>query len=202
MILLRPKILCRFATNKHSLISGNDKLSALRESLRLFMHHFLLKSKKETDPVIKSRVESAENALLLSKNKNFWEINPAMNYLIVNPFLVFIYLARVNWAEFHLHKTKGWDMYSLLEWPIVAACPVALLEPQLFAPAPVQTNTSLFELNYMSLINIYTFFWICQIKTQIEPFEKIRIYSDSTNPVYVKDFFRTCNVLPFSLVLK
>ena len=81
MKLLRPKVLCRFATNKHSLISGNDKLSALRESLRLFMHHFLLKSKKEKDPVIKSRVESAENALLLSKNKNFWEINPAMKYL-------------------------------------------------------------------------------------------------------------------------
>ena len=58
--------------NAHfALISGNDKLSALRESLRLFMHHFLLKSKKEKDPVIKSRVESAENALLLSKNKNF-----------------------------------------------------------------------------------------------------------------------------------
>ena len=54
-----------------ALISGNEKLSALRESLRLFMHHFLLKSKKEKDPVIKSRVESAENALLLSKNKNF-----------------------------------------------------------------------------------------------------------------------------------
>ena len=58
--------------NAHfALISGNEKLSALRESLRLFMHHFLLKSKKEKDPVIKSRVESAENALLLSKNKNF-----------------------------------------------------------------------------------------------------------------------------------
>ena len=53
-----------------ALISGNEKLSALRESLRLFMHHFLLKSKKEKDSVVKSRVESAENALLLSKHRN------------------------------------------------------------------------------------------------------------------------------------
>ena len=54
-----------------ALISGNDKLSTLRESLRLFMHHFLLKSKKETDPIVKSRVESAENALLLSKHRSY-----------------------------------------------------------------------------------------------------------------------------------
>jgi len=53
-----------------TLISGNDKLSALRESLRLFMHHFLLKSKIEKDSLIKSRVESAENALLMSKHRN------------------------------------------------------------------------------------------------------------------------------------
>jgi hypothetical protein len=98
------------ATNKHFLILGNDKLSALRESLRLFMHHFLLKSKKEKDPVIKSRVESAENALLLSKNKNFWEINPGMKYLIVNYFLVFIYLAAVNCIKrLHLVKTTSWQ---------------------------------------------------------------------------------------------
>ena len=56
--------------NAHfALISGNDKLSSLKESLRLFMHHFLLRSKKEKDPVMKRRIESAENALLLSKNR-------------------------------------------------------------------------------------------------------------------------------------
>ena len=47
-----------------TVIADNSNLSILRESLRLFMHHFLLKSKKEKDPLLKSRVESAENALL------------------------------------------------------------------------------------------------------------------------------------------
>ena len=54
--------------NYFSIIAGNAKFSMLRESLRLFMHHFLLKSKKEKDPKMKKRVEMAENALISSAN--------------------------------------------------------------------------------------------------------------------------------------
>ena len=50
-----------------SLISGDAKLAMLRESLRLFLHHFIIRSKKENDSVLKSRAEIAENALMVAK---------------------------------------------------------------------------------------------------------------------------------------
>ena len=50
-----------------SLISADSKLSMLRESLRLFMHRFIIKSKKETDSMMKSRAEEAEHALMTTK---------------------------------------------------------------------------------------------------------------------------------------
>ena len=50
--------------NSHfALISGNPKFSALRESLRLFLHHFFRKDSVE----MKARIESAEAAMLAKK---------------------------------------------------------------------------------------------------------------------------------------
>jgi nucleolar MIF4G domain-containing protein 1 len=51
-----------------AMIAGNPKLSMLRESLRLFMHHFLLKNKKVQDEQLKSRLEAAESSLLLTSS--------------------------------------------------------------------------------------------------------------------------------------
>ena len=49
--------------NSHfALISGNPKFSALRESLRLFLHHFF---RKDVD--LKARIESAEAAMMTKK---------------------------------------------------------------------------------------------------------------------------------------
>ena len=50
-----------------SLVSADAKLTMLKESLRLFMHRFIIKSKKETDSMIKSRAEEAEQALMATK---------------------------------------------------------------------------------------------------------------------------------------
>ena len=50
-----------------TLIANDPKLSMVRESLRLFMHHFIIRSKKEIDPILKSKAEAAENALMLNK---------------------------------------------------------------------------------------------------------------------------------------
>ncbi len=48
-----------------SLIAANKKLSVLKDSLQLFMDHFMLRGKKEMDVKLKTRVEEAKQALLI-----------------------------------------------------------------------------------------------------------------------------------------